>query len=132
VPLDRHTSAVSYELVFWNQEPGMCLEPRAVYGALMDGSEVEGLSELPIGQLLQRLSDVFLGAIREMNGATEWLVWVRPEPSAVLEVTWSGQHLRADCRGLGNDEMNRVISVANGFGCPLYDPQIDERFVLPG
>ncbi len=123
---------MSYELIFWQQQPAARLEPAEIYSALMDGDDPTGLDEIPIERLLEGLSDAFPGALRETNGEIEWLVWARREPSAILEVTWSTRHLRADCRGLENDEMNRVIDTAISYGCPLYDPQTGERFAFDG
>jgi hypothetical protein len=123
---------VGYELIFWRQQPGARLDPAETYRALINGKDPAGLDEIPIEQLLEGLAEAFPGAEREVNAGVEWLVWARPDSSAILEVTWSRRHLRADCRHLGNDEMNRVIDTAISCGCPLYDPQIGERFAFDG
>ena len=57
---------------------------------------------------------------------------VRADQKAVVEVTWSSQHVRADCRGMSNAEMNRVMDVAIGLRYPLFDPQTGERFAYDG
>jgi len=33
---------------------------------------------------------------------------------------------------MSGDDMNRIVNVAIGLGCPLYDPQVGERFAFDG
>ncbi len=117
---------MSYELIFWRQRPGAALDPYETYTALNDGKVVNGLMTLPIGDIVDAVTETFVGAVRERNGPQEWVVW--DHEGKVLEMTWSSQHLRFDCRTLTGPEMNRVIDVAASFDCPLYDPQTGERF----
>jgi hypothetical protein len=124
---------VSYELIFWQQDGSRALDPADAYQELMArAGTVQGLTEIPVDAFLEELAAAFLGAAREVNGSGEWLVWVGNKQQAVLEVTWSRQHVRADCLGLSGDDMNRVVDVAIGIGCPLYDPQSGERFAFDG
>lgn len=120
---------MSSELVFWQQGTSETFDPATVYTRPMDGLlRVEGLNEIAVDDFLDELSARFSGATREPNGTGEWFVWARPDQKAVLEVTWSSQHVRADCRGMSNEEMNRVMDVAIGLRYPLFDPQTGERF----
>jgi hypothetical protein len=41
-------------------------------------------------------------------------------------------HVLVIMRPLDEDNANRLISLADAFGAPLYDPQTDERFALRG
>ena len=127
------TPDVSYELVFWQQNASQTLDPESIYQELMDErGSVPGLNDIPVDAFLDALVASFPGASREANGPGEWLTWVSPTQRAGLEVTWSRHHLRADCRGMSGDDMHRIVNVAIGLGCPLYDPQVGERFAFDG
>lgn len=119
--------------MFWQQGAFQALDPESVYQELMDGrGSVPGLNDVPVDAFLDGLMASFPGASREANGAGEWLTWVSPGQQAGFEVTWSPLHLRADCRGMSGDDLNRIVNVAIGLGCPLYDPQVGERFAFDG
>jgi hypothetical protein len=94
----------------------------------MDGSVVDGLVTVPAEAMISDLTRAFPGAVREPNGAGDWLVWESASEPGMLEASWTDQYLMANCRNLTDDQMNRIIDVALGHGCPLYDPQTGERF----
>jgi hypothetical protein len=72
--------------------------------------------------------DGFAGAIREPNGDKEWIDWVSADERSSFQVTWSKQHVRVDCRGLDKAGMNQIVDVGIALECPLFDPQVSERF----
>jgi hypothetical protein len=119
---------MSYELVFWKRQPGKAEAAIEVYTALIAGQTVDGLQVLPIDDWLLAIAREFPGSTRERNGSAEWMIWEAPDQTRVFEVSWSDHHVRVDCRGLGDREMNRIIDIAATFGAPLYDPQTSERF----
>lgn len=120
--------AVSYDLVFWKQQEDANLGPAMVARALQDAEPPAGLVELPIEAWLEELLTSFPGAVREPNGQHEWIDWVSSDERQSFQVEWSAVHVWVTCRHTDSATMNRIIDIALGFGCPLYDPQTDERF----
>jgi len=105
------------------------LDSPAVYGALMEGTEVEGLLDLPVDSILSAIPDAYPTALRAPNGPdSEWIDWVSDDGSSSFQVEWSRLHVLVECRHLDNESKNRIIDVLDRFECPLYDPQITERF----
>jgi len=102
--------------------------PQVTYSALSEGKWVEGLVDLPIDEFLAKVTETFPGSKRERNASTDWVVWVSVNGLDSFQVTWSRQYVRVDCRHLHSEDMNRLIDIGRAFGCPLYDPQISERF----
>ena len=119
---------MSYELIFWRQTPAQTKSPLSVHESLMNEIHVDGLVELPIDGILSRVMHDFPGTVRESNGPSEWLTWVSQNEKDSFEVAWSRQHVRVDCRHLHSDQMNQLIEIGAAFGCPLFDPQTNERF----
>ncbi len=122
--------AVSYDLCFWSERPGIRLPPPAVYEHLLDGRAVDGLVSLAIEDYLAALAETFPEGTREPNGESEWFVWEGAD--SMFEVSWSDAHVLVTMRPLNEDNANRLIDVAASFGMPLYDPQTGERFALAG
>ena len=114
---------MSYDLVFWKQASDCADPPSRIHGLLLDGVVPDGLAEIPVEKLLDRVRETFPGVI-EGGGLVFWEGWDR----GMFEVSWSRHHLHFCCRALGTDEMNRLIEIAHEFDCPLYDPQVDTRF----
>lgn len=114
---------MSYDLDFWKYQDGVYLDNQTVYEkACCDGDRVEGLEELPIGQIRQRIADSFAdwqrldGDNYEKKGAGAFTVFT------------TSQIVRIDCYGLSGFDMNRLIDILLEFDCPLYDPQLPARF----
>ena len=100
-----------------------------MYQSLIDGRAVEGLVTLPITSILPELVVALPGSVRESNGeGLEWIDWSSEDDQSSVQIWWSDVHVCADCRNASYDVVNRIIGVLHGFGCPLYDPQVDERF----
>jgi hypothetical protein len=123
-------TVLSYDLAFWCQHESEERPPAKLYEAFVDGQRVDGIPDLPVDEFLTRVLEAFPTATREPNGVSEWVVWERPDGSASFQVEWTPQCVRATFRPLNEDEANRLIDLANDFGCALYDPQTEERFSL--
>lgn len=119
---------MSYNLVFWNQQPRMSRAPSEILEELNNGSPVEGLNELTVDEFLQRIIDTFPGAVREPNGLGEWIDWAATDEKSSFQVNWSPHHVDVTCRGLSGDQMNKFVDIGLVLDCPLYDPQTGERF----
>ncbi|WP_111412020.1 hypothetical protein [Billgrantia lactosivorans] len=114
---------MSYDLNFWKYNDGIALEHQVVYERLSDGKHVEGLEELPIGAMLERLKDLFADGWRQVDETT----WEN-ERRGAFQIFTTPQFFRVDCYGMRGEDMNRLIDLGAEFGCPLYDPQAGVRF----
>jgi len=123
---------MSYDLVFWRQEPAMSADPNTTYAALNEGASVDGLVPIPSEELIGDLSLAFPTAVRERNGSGEWLTWVSADGQDSFEAVWSRQHMTVTCRYLHSDDMNRIVDIGIAHACPLFDPQVNERFAFDG
>lgn len=116
---------MSYDLAFW-REITPAGQPSEVYDQVIDDVDVDGLAALPLDQIKRRFTDTFPGIddegaemTWEGDGSHFQLSWP-PDPVNALLVSCGYQ--------LPDDTMNRIIEIANEFGCALYDPQTDERY----
>jgi hypothetical protein len=119
---------MSYDLVFWRQDGPIDAPPETIYERLLEGNRVDGLLELRIESILTALLGGFPGAVREPNGAGEWIDWTADGRNASFQAEWSPQYVVVSCRGTTNEEMNRLIDIGVAHDCRLYDPQVGERF----
>jgi hypothetical protein len=113
---------MSYDLDFWRYKEGVTLDHQKVYEQLSDGRRVDGLEDLPVDAVIRRVTEVF----------TDW--------QKLDDVTFDGgkrggfrlsttlQFFRIDCYGMSVEDMNKFVDIGNEFGCPLYDPQVGQRF----
>ena len=113
---------MSYDLNFWNEPEGFKAAPLDVYRSLSEGVPVDGLSQIDVAGFYKRIIQEFPGT-EEANG---FLDWEGEENS--FQVSSSAQHVRIDCYGQPGEWMNVFIDIGKEFGCPLYDPQTNERF----
>ena len=119
---------MSYELVFWRQADMMSQSSKTTNEALKNRQAVEGLSELPIDEVLREITTSFPNSLRESGGSEEWITWSSTDGEDTFRVTWSAQHFRVECHHLPLNQVNRLVKIGEKFGCPLYDPQTGERF----
>ncbi|MHC4479166.1 MAG: hypothetical protein ACYTF1_12480 [Planctomycetota bacterium] len=47
----------------------------------------------------------------------------------MFELYYSPHHFHFCCRQLITEHCNTLIEIMSEFDCPLYDPQVDQRFV---
>jgi hypothetical protein len=113
---------VSYDLNFWKQEPGVKLDARTVCERLSAGEHVEGLEDLPIEGMLEKVRQAFAVGWSQLDPVT----WEAPRKS--FQVFTTPQFFRVDCGGMTGEEMNIFIDIGIEFGCPLYDPQTGQRY----
>lgn len=114
---------MSMDLDFWKYKKGICLDNREVYlKACCDGEEIDALEQLPIEEILNKLAVVFKDwtALDKNN--------YEKEGHGAFSIFTTLQIVRFDCYGMNGDDMNLLIDIMLDFGCPLYDPQISERF----
>jgi hypothetical protein len=122
---------VSYDLAFWRQDESDERPSRELYELFIERQRVNGIPELPVEAFLARLRQAFPSTVREPNGDVEWLDWRSQDDQSSFQVEWTPQCVWVSLRPLDGDRANRIIDMANEFGCALYDPQTDERFGRP-
>lgn len=51
-----------------------------------------------------------------------------PNGNGSFQISTTSQFVRFDCYRMNGEDMNRIIEVMNRYDCPLYDPQVSERY----
>lgn len=116
---------MSADYGFWKyKSKAAAHDNQRVYTLLSNGDTVVGLQELPVEKIRGRIRAVF--------SAWEWLDednCENPAGKGSFALSTTPQFVRVDCYGMAEEDRNRIFDVMTGeFGCPLYDPQIGERF----
>jgi len=105
------------QLLFWNPGPSVRLSPAEIARELVWGEEVEGLIDLPVKEMIERLKTEF-PQHDEQPGTL-----VARIGDGKFEATWTWQHLRIDCHELPAAARQRLIDTVESFGCMAYAPQ---------
>jgi hypothetical protein len=113
---------MSYDLTFWKPAPSFAGLPQGAYEQLSEELSVDGLETLPIDAFKERICQTFPGCTVNKR-SIDW-----SDETTSFQVTWSPQHVRVDCYNLPGDAMNKFIDIALEFDCPLYDPQVGQRY----
>jgi hypothetical protein len=108
-------------LVFWKPGPGVKLSPPEVARELVWGEEVEGLIDLPIREIIDKLKAEF-PQHEEKSG-----VFVGQAGGGSFEATWSWQHIRVECRDVPAGDRERLIDAIESFDCMAFEPAADRR-----
>jgi hypothetical protein len=92
------------------------LNHQEVYESLDEESAIEGLEELPVQVILNRIASVFkMGESRckqlENNSGV-----------GAFQVLTTSQSIQIDCYGTEGKTMDLLVSVMEEYKCPLYDP----------
>lgn len=114
---------MSRDFDFWKYQKGIYLDTQSIYEQLCDGEYVEGLEELPIDEIIEKISQQFKDWSR-----LDKINW-ESEDKGSFQIFTTSQFVRVDVYGnmLGED-INKFIDIMLEYQCPLYDPQINERF----
>ena len=112
-----------YELVFWKYLEGTYLNAQIVYEALMEEEIVEGLEALPVDVIVNRIASVFSKWERVDENS-----WKNPQGKGAFQVKTTSQSVQIDCYGTEGKTMDVLVGVLEEYKCPLYDPQIPERY----
>ncbi len=127
--------AMGYQLVFWQEASPTAAssDPETVYSELLSGDEPTGLAPLPVEAILEELGQRFPTAFADTS--TSPTFWTSDDQQSSIEFTWSKLHVCVEFRPFGPSQhaaANEIIDVLNSFDCPLFDPQVGERFGKPG
>ena len=114
---------MSMDLNFWKYKEGAVHDNNKIYELVCcDGKMVEGLEELPINEIFEKIASVFSDWNALDNKHYE------KEGRGAFEIFTTPQIVRFDCYGMQEADMNALMDILIDFGCPLYDPQISTRF----
>ncbi|MBR1904932.1 MAG: hypothetical protein IJ819_00520 [Clostridiales bacterium] len=111
------------QLAFWKYEDGADLNAREVYEkSVIEGSAVTGLAMLPEAEILSKVKKTF----REYERLDDYN-YGGLQGNFTIHI--NSQSVMFDCSmRMNEEELNKIIDLMAGFGCPYYDPQIDVRF----
>lgn len=112
-----------YELIFWRYQDGIYLNHQLVYEALVEEEIVEGLEELPVTVIVNRINSVFSNWEKVDENS-----WKNPNGKGAFQVKTTPQSIQIDCYGTEGKTMNLLVDTMEEFKCPLYDPQVPERY----
>jgi hypothetical protein len=111
----------AYQLLFWKSSPAVRLSSAEIARELVWGEEVQGLIDLPIREIIDRLKAEF-PQHEEKSG-----LLLGYDVAGSFEATWTWQHVRVDCRDLSGDQRERLIDAIESLGCMAYDPQLSQQ-----
>lgn len=113
---------MSYDLGFWKYTKGTYKDNQTVYEQLCEGQKVSGIETLPVEKILKKI-------------AIEFITWERTglydfesENEGSFQVTVTDRFVRIDCYDMDTEDMNVFIDIMLEYDCPLYDPQLPQRF----
>jgi len=112
-----------YELVFWQYQEGVYLNHQLVYEALVEQEMVEGLEDLPVNVILNRIASVFSSGEKVDENS-----WKNSNGKGAFQVKSTPQSILIDCYGTEGKTMELLASTLEEFKCPCYDPQVPVRF----
>lgn len=115
---------MSYDLDFWKYESGTYLDNQVVYEKCSNEQIVDGLENLPIESIIKDIQKEFFPWKMEESEVD----FENPKKRGAFQIFTTKQFVRFDCYGMEGEEMNRIIDVMNKYDCPLYDPQVLQRF----
>ncbi|TRX01001.1 hypothetical protein [Flavobacterium gawalongense] len=112
-----------YELLFWRYQDGIYLNHHLVYEAIIEEQEVEGLEELPVTVILNRINTLFSQWEKVDDNS-----WKNNKGKGAFQIKTTPQSIQIDCYGTEGKIMNQLVDALAEFNCPLYDPQVPERY----
>jgi hypothetical protein len=83
---------------------------------------VDGLASLPVADICSQLGKAF----PKFDTSKKFPTFRTSGGS--IEVSWSNYYFRFDLRGDCGTEAQTIIETMAGFECPLFDPQLNQRY----
>jgi hypothetical protein len=106
-------------LYLWREERDTHLSPAEIQRRLDADEEVDGLADLPIKEMIDRLKREFSGC-KEAAGQLTWTAG-----DERFRATWTWQFLRLESDNLTDEHRDKFFELARSFGCPVFDPQMN-------
>jgi len=94
-----------------------------VYESIVEEEMVEGLEDLPTTVILNRINSLF--SKWERVDENSWKNNIGP---GAFHVRTTSQSIKIDCYGTEGKTMDILVNALEEFKCPLYDPQVPERY----
>ena len=116
---------MSYDLAFWKYKKDIYLNNDEVYSKACDEEEIiDGLEYIPIDDILKKIAGTFTNWQTDGKHNYDNL----SNGLGAFEIYTTAQFVLFSCKGMENDDMNLIIDIMLEFKCPLYDPEVQERF----
>jgi hypothetical protein len=106
----------SQQLLFWRASATVKLSPAEIARELLWGEEVQGLIDLPVREIIDRLKAEF-----PKHEEKPGLLIVHAATGS-FEATWSWQHYCIDYHDLPPADRDRLIDAIESFDCMAYSP----------
>jgi len=97
------------------------LPAAAIAQELQFGNEVDGLIDLPVRDIIDRLKTEFPGATERAG-----LLTVKVGGGS-LEASWSWQFVKVEFQDLSEETRQQVCDIMQDFSATAYDPQLNLR-----
>jgi hypothetical protein len=104
------------QLMFWKSGTNVKLSAPEIARELLWGEEVEGLIDLPVREIIDRLKAEF-PQHEEKSGSL-----VCRAGAGSCEITWSWQFIRAELRDFPAADRERLIEAVEAVDCMAYEP----------
>ncbi len=115
---------MSYDLNFWKYKNNVYLNNQEVYEKCSEGEIIEGLEELPIDQIKQKIAEEFSDWATDDSDFFENTIG-----NGAFDLFTTAQFIRFNCSfKMNGEDMNRLIDIMLKYDCPLYDPQVPQRY----
>lgn len=105
-------------LTFWKSNQTHTLSDAEIHDILLRDEDVEGLVDLPIKEIIDRIKHAFPGVVEEA-GALQW----KHEPDA-FRATWTWQFLRIEAEQLTDEYVDTLLAIAREFNCVAYNAKL--------
>ena len=107
---------MSETLLFWKPRPDLAMAPDAVARELNWGEEVEGLIDLPVKEIIDRLKAEFPD-----HDERPGLLTAKTTGGGSWEATWGWQFVKVELRDVPDDARQRFIDVLADFGAAMHE-----------
>ncbi len=102
-------------LLFWKPRADLKLSPAEVAREILWGEDVEGLIDLPVKEVIDRLKAEFPD-----HSETPGLLVLRTG-SGQIEVTWTWQHIKLAMTDVAGADCERAAAAIASFGCVEFE-----------
>lgn len=112
-----------YELFFWKYEEGIYLNNHEVYENLLENKNIDGLEEIKVETILNRIQNVFASWQKVDNFS-----YKNTNGVGAFQIKVTQKSFQVNCFGTHGKTMNQICNIFDEFQLPLYDPQIPARY----
>ena len=114
---------MSYDMWFWKQDKKCRHRPGTVVNRVCEGGQLIGVKELDLDAIKDRIAREFPGFETNMYDAGSYYFTIDLYPPYAFQIVSTPPETDEVIQML-----NKIIDVADAFGCRLYDPQTGERY----